>query len=394
MSVDSRWRVLIFTYVSMLVFAVIFQAIPSVLSFIVSSLDISHAQAGALMSLFALPGILISIPGGILTDIYGPRRIGMAALAIAMVGSLMIGFGNNFPWLVAGRFISGIGALTIAIVAPQTISRWFAKKDLGSAMGIHNTAMPVGTILTLNIFGRLAGITNWRLPIILTAGFSLFVLVLFYFKHPGLPEEEKGQAKDEMSFKKGLISIKDAGWPVWLVAASWMMFNVAGISYLTFAGDYYITEGYDISYAGFLASLFMFGSLLFSPLVGYLTDKIGKQEYFLIGGGTALALLLLLVSGSRINPLLLGSLIGLSAAFVPAPIFSLVPKFLPPGQIGMGYGLLSTCLNIGVLVGPMLIGFSYDQTLSYHNGFILMAVFAFAAALLALVLRISRGVRS
>lgn len=69
--------------------------------------------------------------------------------------------------------------------------------------------------------------------------------------------------------------------------------------------------------------------------------------------------------------MLLGILIGLSAAFVPAPVFSLVPKFLPSGQIGIGYELLSTCLNIDVLVGPMLIGFSYNQTLSYQQGFIL-----------------------
>lgn len=135
----------------------------------------------------------------------------MVALAIALVGSLMLGFGNDFSWLVAGRFISGLGALTIAIVALQTISRWFAKKDLGSAMGIHNTAMPVGTILTLNIFGRLAGITSWCLPVILTAVFSLFVLLLFYFKHPGLPEEEEKQEKEEVSFKKGLTSIKTLG---------------------------------------------------------------------------------------------------------------------------------------------------------------------------------------
>lgn len=72
MSGESRWRVLIFTHVSMLVFAVIFQAIPPVLIFIVSSMKISHAQAGALMSFFALPGILILIPGEFSLIFTGP----------------------------------------------------------------------------------------------------------------------------------------------------------------------------------------------------------------------------------------------------------------------------------------------------------------------------------
>ena len=48
-----RWRVLAFIYIFMLVFAVTFQGIPPVLGFIVSSLGISHAQAGTLMSFWS-----------------------------------------------------------------------------------------------------------------------------------------------------------------------------------------------------------------------------------------------------------------------------------------------------------------------------------------------------
>ena len=53
-----------------------------------------------------------------------------------------------------------------------------------------------------------------------------------------------------------------------MVAIIWMMYNASAISFSYFAGDYYTSVGYDISYAGFLASLLMIGSLIFSPLVG------------------------------------------------------------------------------------------------------------------------------
>lgn len=387
MKKESRWRALIFVYIFMLAFAVVFQAIPPVFGFIVSSLGISHAQAGALMSFFALPGIFISIPGGILADVYGSKRVGLTALVITFVGSLLVGLGDSFSLLVAGRIISGIGALTIAIVAPQALSRWFAKRDFGKAMGIFNTAMPLGTILTLNLFGRLATTWSWRIPILLTSIYCLFVLVLFFFKYPSVPGENGQQMQKKPEFKKSVHTIRKTGWPVWSVAVIWMMFNAAGISYLTFAGDYYISVGYDVSYAGFLTSLFMVGSLLLSPLVGYLTDKVGKEEYFIVGGSTILAILLLLVPRTGLSPLLLGSMIGVSAAFVPAPVFSMVPKFLPAGQVGLGYGILSTCLNFGVLVGPLLIGFTYDQVQSYLTGFNLMAIFALSTAVIAILLR-------
>jgi MFS family permease len=141
MKYQVRWKAMFYIYLFMLVFAVTFQSIPPLLGFLVHSLEISHTQAGALMSLFGLPGILISIPGGIFADVYGPKRVGVIALIITLGGSLLVALGKSFPLLIIGRVISGIGGLTISIVAPQALSRWFASKDLGKAMGIFNTAM-------------------------------------------------------------------------------------------------------------------------------------------------------------------------------------------------------------------------------------------------------------
>lgn len=380
-----RWRVLAFTYIFTLTFVITFQGIPPVFGFIVSSLGISHAQVGALMASFALPGIFISIPGGILADVYGSRRVGTAALAIATIGSLLVGFGNSFSLLIVGRIISGIGALTIAIVAPQTLSCWFEKGDSGKAMGIFNTAMPFGTILTLNVFGRLADVASWRVPLLLTSVYCLLVLVLAYFKYPGLPEKS-GQLK-KPNFEKIMYALRKTGRPVWLVAIIWMMFSAVSASFVTFAGGYYLSAGYDIGYAGFLTSLFMIGSFLLSPLVGYLIDRFGRQEYLIIGGSAVLAFLLLLVPRIGLNPLLIGSLIAVSVPLVPAPVFSLVPKFLPSEQVGLGYGMLTTCMNFGVLIGPLLIGLSHDWTQNYLSGFNLMATFALSTAAIALLLR-------
>ena len=70
---------------------------------------------------------------------------------------------------------------------------------------------------------------------------------------------------------------------------------------------------------------------------------------------------------------------------MPAPVFSLVPKLLPPEKLGLGYGILSTCLNVGVLIGPLMVGLSYDRTLSYLSGFNLMAIFALSTAIIAIL---------
>lgn len=95
----------------------------------VSSLGLSHGKAGALMSLFALPGVFVSIPGGILSKSYGTKHVGIFSLALVFAGTTLVGLANGFNLLATGRVISGVGAMTIAIIAPQALSDWFQKKN-------------------------------------------------------------------------------------------------------------------------------------------------------------------------------------------------------------------------------------------------------------------------
>ncbi len=46
------------------------------------NIGLTHAQAGALMSYFALPGILFSLLSGMLTDRYGARTVGLISLLL------------------------------------------------------------------------------------------------------------------------------------------------------------------------------------------------------------------------------------------------------------------------------------------------------------------------
>ena len=142
-------------------------------------------------------------------------------MAITLTGSLLVGFGNSFSLLVIGRIISGIGALTIAIVAPQTLSQWFKKGDLGKAMGIFNTAMPLGTILTLNSFGFMAAALGWRVPILLTSVYCMLVLILFYFKYPS-PPEEIGSEERQRPKLKSTGDIREVV-AYMVIAGIWMM---------------------------------------------------------------------------------------------------------------------------------------------------------------------------
>ncbi len=93
----------------MLSLAVALQSVPPVLSLIMAELELSHAQGGLLMSLFALPGIVLSIPAGVLTDRFSHKAIGLASLGLMIIGVAVFASGYSLLAMALARVLSGIG---------------------------------------------------------------------------------------------------------------------------------------------------------------------------------------------------------------------------------------------------------------------------------------------
>ena len=198
-------------YACQISFALVFQSIPPILRLIVSELRITHAQAGLLMSLFALPGIFLAIPGGIISDRFGAKKIGFASLILMIIGTFLAALSNGFLLMAFGRAVSGIGAVTLAVVLPQLLSRWFMHRELGLGMGVFNTAMPLGAIASFNVLSIMGANLGWRVPIFLTTVVCVGALLIFLllFREPTLRSREP---------RISVISeISRTGKPIWLV---------------------------------------------------------------------------------------------------------------------------------------------------------------------------------
>jgi len=242
-------------------------------------------------------------------------------------------------------------------------------KELGLGMGIFNTAMPLGTIISFNALNIMGINLGWRASIFLTTVISAAALLTFLllFKQP--------TSKATESKSSPFSEISKTSKPIWLVGLTWMFFNAAFISFLAFAPDFFVARGYGFASAGFLSSIVMMGPLFLSPFIGYLVSKFGREETLIIIGGTVLASLIFFISTIP-SPIPVLVLIGIFAAFVPAPIFSLPSKIVKPQHLGLAFGILTTCSNLGVLAGPYLAGLAKDLTDEYTASFYLMSVFA------------------
>jgi len=84
------------SYICQISFALVFQSIPPILTLIIFDLNITRSQAGLLMSLFALPGILLAILSGMISDRFGIKKVGVVSLILMIVGTSFASLGDGF----------------------------------------------------------------------------------------------------------------------------------------------------------------------------------------------------------------------------------------------------------------------------------------------------------
>ena len=383
-----RWIALGIVYLSLLAYAVVFQSVPPILSLMSADLHLSHAGGGLLMSLFALPGVFLSIPAGLLVDRYGARGLTILCLTALIVGSLLLAAGPTFPVLALGRIIAGAGGIALSVVASEYVAEWFGERELGTAIGIYTTAMPVGTVLSLILLGPMAQVLGWRGALLIATALPLVALGCFLALYR--PAELGCGTKIEGQERWTPAAILKLGLPIWLVGAIWMLFNAAVIGFLTFGPDYLLGRGYDVAFAGFLASFLMLPSPLLAPLVGHLLDKHGYEELIAGLGGVVVAGSILAIASTGLPLPALLLCLGVGAALVPTPVFALPPKMLRAEHVGTGYGIVATCLNVGVVAGPYLSGLARDITDSYQVTFYLVSLFAVLTVLITGILYLQR----
>lgn len=324
------------------------------------------------MGLFALPGIFLSIPGGWLADRYGVKIVGLMSLSLMIAGTLVVASGSSFWALATGRLIAGIGAMTLAVAAASLISTTFSGPKLGIAMGFYNTGMPLGTILSFVGLGAVGVNFGWRAALLISLTASLItVALLIAFREPRVHHRHA-------SLKASLFSMSGS---IWLLGLIWLLFNAAAISFLTFGPDFFSTLNYSAAMSTLMGSSIMWGALIVSPAIGPFMTNVSRKIKLMVFGTAVPAAVLIIMPSTTVWLLPLGLALGLTASFLPPPLFSLPAELIDKEKQGLAFGVITTCLNIGVLVGPFLIGLSRDLTGAYQLGFWLMGGFSALATI-------------
>jgi MFS family permease len=105
---------------------------------------------------------------GVIGDRLGKKRTYLAGLLIFLIGSLVGLFSPNLSWLVAGRFLQGVGGASLPL-SMALITDAFAKERRGRALGVWNAAAPAGSMIGPVLGGFIIESFGWK---------SIFIVVI------------------------------------------------------------------------------------------------------------------------------------------------------------------------------------------------------------------------
>ncbi len=328
-------------------------------------LTISFSQLGVMMGIISLPGIFLSLPAGRIADKTGRKKLLILGLFLLIPGSLCFCIFKNYMWSVIGRILAGIGCSLISSLTPGLIPEAIPKKYIPAAMGIFNTAIPIGSILTLTFYHKIAETLGVFESFYISAVIATAIAISSVFI-PETRTSSDNKDNDQNFSDKKLMT------PISLIV---LAANFASMGYVTVAPAYYQHIGIPWTLRGTMLSAILWGSIAFAPAAGWFISKFGHIK-FIIALGLAMQGAGLAAIPIKSTPLTLDLIImAIGAGIIMTPIYILIPKIIDRKNINLAFGIMISAMMIGCLAGPYIAGVLIDAV-GYEYSFAALGLFS------------------
>jgi len=435
---NLRTRILAVIFAGAILIAIDGSTISPILESIQKSFGVSESVITWIFNMEIL-FLLISTPiMAKLSDKYGRKNIYVLNAALFLVGTLVVSFSQSFEMLLIGRALQGIGAV-LSVLAITIIGDYF-EETRGTILGAFGVIIALVYALGPAISGFLVNF-GWHWVFIINIPVAAIVVLLGYYL---LPESKKSENYATFDWK-GMIFLGIA-----IATIAYFIFNLSGkasttlqysllgifilaliifwwverkaiepilpigllkkrdtliasvvtlVGYLAMAGTYYFSTfasmAFSLSYstAAYMILPMTIASLITTPVVGKLLDKIGAKPIMVVGGVlTAIGMIIMSYSSSLYLFAFSLVLIGIgNASIVGNALYYIFLDETGKSERASGQALLNILLNTGSLLGGAILGsaldFSASGTSSFRHVYLYLAVVYVVLTLLSLGLR-------
>jgi nitrate/nitrite transporter NarK len=193
------------------------------------------------------------------------------------------GYYGNFPLMLVGRVVFGLGGESMSVAQSSIVSIWFKGAELNFALGANVSLARLGSVLNSNVLPTLYA--HHGLGTALLVGFAIccfslicaFVLVVLdKIAEKKNPDAEKAALAEDEKFK--FSDIYQFKTPFWLLTGSCVVTYMSVFPYIQVVTDLLQKKyGFDPVEAGTLMGVPYLISAFSSPVLGLGVDKIGRR---------------------------------------------------------------------------------------------------------------------
>lgn len=383
---------------------------------IAGDLHLSDKAMGWALSIFALGYALAQVPGGILADRYGPRRMLAGIVAFWSALTALTGAAWNYLSLLVIRFLFGVGEAGAFPGMSRAIYSWIPLSERGLITGINFSGSRLGAAFALPLVAWLIDSVGWRMSFAILGVIGIVWALIWWLsfrdtpeEHPRLGEAEKTfiiqhrqQAREDEGEKRKipLAQVFRSG-NMWLTMGQYFASNFTFFFALTWLFPHLkATYNLEAVEAGFYASAPLIFGAVGNWFSGWLVDFIYKGGRWnasrIIPAVVGFSLAALGLIGSVYMDTALWAVVFLSLAIFGADM-TLAPSWslcvdIGKEHAGMVSGTMNMAGNIGSFITALAFPYLQDWTGSVTPFFFVGAGLNFLAILFWLNIRADRGI--
>ena len=377
--------------------------------YMMDGLGLSGVQMGMVLSMYYWGYIAGQLGGGIAADRWSIRKWASVMFFTWCVLTILTGACRSLWQLAVVRGLFGVSEGAVANPLHKFENHWLLPRERGRVYGATMGFGYLGLILGMPLVGWLIQSWGWQVMFYGTGtltliGVGLFGLLVYDHprEHPWVSAEERTLIEEavttdrvtfdpqqgtvrSLSFSEGvrLLTSNRAFWGLCLAG-----FFALGVFFtnLSWLPGYLVKDrGYTVMSSGLYLILPYLAAFAGTLSGGYLGDRTGNRCVVGLCTGllTGPALIGLMLSQDVTSVIaLMGIVLFLNAATVNNLIVLLFDLF-PAEVLGVAVALLGgICGGLGGVVGPLMLGYSYDHTGAFFWGFSCLALGATLGSLI------------
>jgi MFS family permease len=349
---------------------------------------------GLIVAAVTITGIVVKLPAGALSDLFGFRNLMMSGAVVKATGPFLYLLAFTWPGLLVVRFYHGLATALYAPPASALVAKAYPKAR-GQKLGVYNAAENAGIVIGPILGGAVLALTlsNFSLSFVI-CGFIGVLALLAMFRIPkdaitSAPPRASGTAGGlRAALRTVAVGVREivADPAIRLVSLVEAVLWLGIGSLQAYLPIYAVSIGLPVWQIGLLAGGQGIASVLSRPLMGRYSDRLRSRKPLIVVG-TILCVGTLIVipySSNFVVLLVLSIVFGLGTGIVTPSTMAMIGDLVTEGNYGSAMGVFGSLWDAGHAAGPVIFGFLLI-VLGYKTSWLIMAVIMLVALAVFLI---------